>query len=126
MLKFVTITICAFVVCSTGVAAAGRAAPGNAIIVAMAQQFVLDHYPRSASRHFDLTFDLAQVHLQPEGDYWAGVGGFRADQGGNRYKSHFFVAAVRLVCDRYRSLACWQLEKLAINRTIFFDRGEKS
>jgi len=42
--------------------AAESAPPSEALIIAMAQQFVLEHFDRPADRHFDIAFDIANIH----------------------------------------------------------------
>ncbi len=70
--------------------------------------------------HYHIEADVAQLHPQPQGNYWAVVGGFVSDQS----TPNTYVAAVRLVCPDFAAVACWRLEKLAINGEITLDRGE--
>jgi hypothetical protein len=35
-----------------------------------------------------------------------------------------YVAAVRLICPEFADVACWRLEKLAINGSIVLDLGK--
>lgn len=100
--------------------------PPPNVIVDMAQHYVLENFPRPPDRHFDLAFDLAQIHPQPDTNYWAVVGGLMADAGGNRYLPHVYVVALRLICPAYKTFACWRLEKLAIDETIVIDIGDPS
>ncbi len=104
-------------------AAAETTAPPEAMIVDVAQNFVASKFDRPADRRFSLAFDVARVHPQPGGDYWAVVGGFMADIGAKTYRPHLFVAAVRLICPSHEKLACWRLEKLAIKRTDLVGQG---
>ncbi len=99
--------------------AAEPGAPPRRIIVDMAQHFVQEHFMHGDKGHYHIEFDTAQLHPQPDENFWAVVGGFVSDQ----TKRNIFVAAVRLVCADYAKVECWSLEKLAINRTIVVDRG---
>ncbi len=97
------------------------AKPSNSMIIGMAQQFVLEHYQRQPASHFDIAFDIANIHPQPDKGYWAVVGGFMADAGGKNYKPHAFGIAIRLVCPDHEKMKCWQMEKLVIDQTIILN-----
>jgi len=93
--------------------------PGDAIIVQMAQQLVQEQYMFGELGHYHIKFDVAYLYPQPRPNFWAVVGGFVSDQ----TDRNVYVAAVSLVCPDTSEVACWQLEKLAINGTIVIDRG---
>ena len=96
--------------------------PGEAIIVAMAQHFVQEQYMTGKlAGHYHIEFDVSTLHPQPDPDYWAVVGGFVTDQNDR----NIYIAAVRRVCTRHREVACWRLERLAINDEIVLDRGQE-
>ena len=95
--------------------------PSDSMIIGMAQQFVLEHYQRQPANHFDVAFDIANIHPQPDKGYWAVVGGFMADAGGKNYKPHAFGVAMRLICQDHEKVKCWQLEKLVIDQTIILN-----
>lgn len=97
------------------------AKPTDSMIISMAQQFVLEHYKREPAGHFDIAFDIANIHPQPDKDYWAVVGGFMADAGGKNYKPHAFGIAIRLICPDHEKVKCWQMEKLVIDQTIILN-----
>ena len=88
--------------------------------VSMAQHFVQEEAMFGSLGQYHIEFDVAQLHPQPDPDYWAVVGGYISDQN----TPNSYVAAVRLVCPDYEKVACWRLEKLAINGTILLNRGE--
>lgn len=88
--------------------------------VSMAQHFVQQEAMFGSLGQYHIEFDIAYVYPQPEPGYWAVVGGFISDQS----TPNTYVAAVRLVCPDFEKVACWQLEKLAINGTMVRDRGE--
>ena len=92
------------------------------MIIGMAQQFVLEHYQRQPANHFDIAFDIANIHPQPDAGYWAVVGGFMADAGGKNYKPHAFGIAIRLICPDHEKVTCWQMEKLVIDQTIILNK----
>lgn len=93
--------------------------PPEPLIVAMAQHLVQDHFMRGDGKgHYHLEFDTADLHPQPEPDYWAVVGGYVTDQ--NKFNT--YVAALRLVCDDFDKVECWSLDKLAINGKILINR----
>ncbi len=94
--------------------------PLRATIVSMAQHLVQEQYMLGPLGHYHIEFDVAYLHPQPQPNYWAVVGGFVSDQ----RVPNTYVAAVRLVCPEAAKVACWRLEKLAINREIILDRGE--
>ncbi len=91
----------------------------ESMAIAVAQQSVLKHHPREDHLHFSIAFDVVYLHPQPEGNYWAVVGGYKAKRG-NRYYTHEFVAAVRLLCSNFKELKCWTVDKLAIDDRILF------
>ena len=95
--------------------------PSDAIIVSTAQRFVLEHFKRRPEDHFDVAFDIANIHPQPEAGYWAVIGGFMADSGGKQYRPHAFGVAMRVICSAHERLECWQLEKLVIDQTIILN-----
>lgn len=97
------------------------AKPTDSMIIGMAQQFVLEHYQRQPVNHFDIAFDIANIHPQPDAGYWAVVGGFMADAGGKNYKPHAFGIAIRLICPDHEKVTCWQMEKLVIDQTIILN-----
>ncbi len=97
------------------------AKPSDSMIIGMAQQFVLEHYQRQPANHFDIVFDIANIHPQPDKGYWAVVGGFMADAGGKNYKPHAFGIALRLICPDHEKMKCWQMEKLVIDQTIILN-----
>ena len=102
-------------------ARAQSASPPDALIIAMAQQFVLEHFERPADRHFDIAFDIANIHPQPQSGYWAVIGGFMADAGASDYHPHGYGVAMRLICGDHDKPKCWQLEKLVIDRKIILN-----
>jgi hypothetical protein len=95
-------------------------APSESKVVEMAQHLVQEQFMFGSLGHYHIEFDVAYLHPQPEPDYWAVVGGFVSDQN----TPNTYVAAVRLVCPEFDEVACWQLEKLAINDAIVLDRGK--
>lgn len=95
--------------------------PPESMIIAMAQQFVLERFRRDPTDHFDVAFDIVNIHPQPDPNYWAVIGGFMADAGGKNYKPHAYGVAMRLVCADAEKLECWQLEKLVIDRKIILN-----
>ncbi|GAB4231646.1 MAG: hypothetical protein Kow0032_14010 [Methyloligellaceae bacterium] len=95
--------------------------PTDAVIIATAQLFVLEHFKRSPERHFSIAFDIANIHPQPEKDYWAVIGAFMADAGNKNYLPHGYGVAMRLICADYEKLSCWQLEKLVIDQTVILN-----
>jgi hypothetical protein len=97
------------------------AKPSDSMIIGMAQQFVLEHYQRQPASYFDIAFDIANIHPQPDKGYWAVVGGFMADAGSKNYKPHAFGIAIRLVCPDHEKMKCWQMEKLVIDQTIILN-----
>ena len=108
--------------CVFSVAAAAQTdGPPRATIVAMAQHLVQEQYMHGGLGHYHIEFDISYLHPQPEPNYWAVVGGFISYQ--NRKNS--YVAAVRLVCEDHDRVACWELDKLAINRKIVVDKGKR-
>ena len=94
-------------------------APSRGVIVAMAQHFVQEKFMSGNLGHYHIEFDVSYLHPQPETNYWAVVGGFVSDQN----TPNQYVAALRLVCSEATKVACWQLEKLALNGNIIFDLG---
>ena len=100
---------------------AGSKAPSEALIIGMAQQFVLEHFRREPQDFFDVAFDVVTVHPQPGGDHWAVIGGFMADSGNKTYRPHAYGAAIRLVCEDAEAFACWRLEKLVIDQTVILN-----
>lgn len=109
-----------------GAARAQSQGPPTPVVVAIAQQFVLDNFPRSADHHFDLAFDLSRVHPEPAPNSWSVVGGFMAKRHGVGYRAHIYIATLRLVCPNHGKLECWRLRKLTIDRAIIVDRGQAS
>ena len=95
--------------------------PSESMIIAMAQQFVLEHFQRDPADYFDVAFDIVNIHPQPDPNYWAVIGGFMADSGGKNYKPHAYGVAMRLVCADADKLECWQLEKLVIDQKIILN-----
>jgi len=95
--------------------------PTDSMIIGVAQQFVLEHYKRQPADYFDIAFDIANIHPQPDNGYWAVVGGFMADAGGKNYKPHAFGIAMRLICPDHEKLKCWQIEKLVIDQRIILN-----
>lgn len=95
--------------------------PADALIISMAQQFVLQHFHRPVDKHFDVAFDVVDIHPQPDPGYWAVIGGFMANSEGANYRPHGFGVAIRLICDDHDKLECWQLEKLVIDRKIILN-----
>lgn len=109
--------LASFLMVQPAVAADER--PTRAFVVDIAQHFVQEYFRHSDKGPYRIEFDVAELHPQPDPDYWAVVGGFISDQN----TPNFFVAAVRLVCSDFKKVACWSLEKLAINRDIVLDKG---
>jgi hypothetical protein len=105
---------------SAGLVMVQAGAPLDARVVEMAQHLVQEHFMFGSLGHYHIEFDVAYLHPQPEPNYWAVVGGFVSDQN----TPNTYVAAVRLVCPEVDEVACWQLDKLAINETIVLDRGK--
>ncbi|MEM8743712.1 MAG: hypothetical protein AAGF14_03650 [Pseudomonadota bacterium] len=95
--------------------------PPESMIIAMAQQFVLEHFERDPADFFDVSFDIVNIHPQPDPNYWAVIGGFMADSGGKNYKPHAYGVAMRLVCADAEKIECWQLEKLVIDQKIILN-----
>lgn len=95
-------------------------APDDPTVVEMAQHLVQQQFMLGSLGHYHVEFDVAYLHPQPQPNYWAVVGGFVSDQN-NR---NTYVAAVRLVCPDFDKVACWQLDKLAINGDVVLDRGK--
>ena len=100
---------------------ATSAKPPESMIIAMAQQFVLEHFERDPADHFDVAFDIVNIHPQPDPNYWAVIGGFMADSGGKNYRPHAYGVAMRLVCPEAEAVKCWQLEKLVIDQRIILN-----
>jgi hypothetical protein len=94
--------------------------PPTSKIIGIAQHFVQERFMFGSSGHYHIEFDIAYLHPQPEPDYWAVVGGFVSDQ--NTFNT--YVAAVRLTCPEFAKIACWRLEKLAINGEILLNNSE--
>jgi hypothetical protein len=109
---------------SPGPAGADGHVPGNGMIIGVAQQFVAERLDLPSESHFSIAFDIAYIHPQPGGKYWAVVGGFTAETSPDHYEPHTYVAAVRLVCADHKDLECWRLDKLAINNQIVLDIGD--
>lgn len=97
------------------------AKPSDSMIIGIAQQFVLEHFRRQPEDHFDIAFDIANIHPQDDPGYFAVVGGFMADSGMKQYKPHAFGIAMRLICADHLKLKCWQLEKLIIDQKIILN-----
>ncbi len=97
------------------------AVPSDGVIVSMAQQFVLEHFKRSPEAHFSIAFDIANIHPQPDPDYWAVVGGFMAVSGEKNYRPHAFGIAMRLICADHVKMECWRMEKLVIDQNIILN-----
>ncbi len=116
-----TMLIAALLLLQPRAAAAQSVTPPDALIVAMAQQFVLEHFQRLPEQHFDIAFDIVNIHPQPEPNHWAVIGGFMADAGASNYRPHAYGVAMRLVCADHDKLECWQLEKLVIDRKIILN-----
>jgi hypothetical protein len=125
MRPIITAFACLWLACAAGGARAQDkplpAKPSDSMIIGMAQQFVLEHFKRRPEDHFDVAFDIANIHPQPEGGYWAVVGGFMADAGNKNYLPHAYGVAIRLICSDHDKLKCWQLEKLVIDRKIILN-----
>jgi len=102
-------------------AVAEGAKPSDAMIVATAQQFVLEHLQRRPENYFGVAFDIANIHPQADPGYWAVIGGFMADAGHKNYKPHAYGVAMRVICSDYAIPACWRLEKLVIDQTVILD-----
>lgn len=90
------------------------------MVIGMAQHLVQERFMFGSLGHYHIEFDVAYLHPQPQPNYWAVVGGFVSDQN----VSNTYVAAVRLTCSDFAKVACWRLEKLAINGKIILDRDE--
>lgn len=103
---------------STSPASAGPPEPG--LVIAMAQQLVTRHL-LPPDRQFQIGYDVARLHPQPGGDFWAVVGGLAMKEAGV-YRQHVYVAAVRLVCPRPEDFQCWHLEKFALDERILVDK----
>ena len=101
-------------------ATAKDVSPLRGTIVSMAQHFVQEYYVHSEAGHYHIEFDVAYLHPQPQNDLWAVVGGFVSDQN----TSNVYVAALRQICSEFTRVACWRLEKLAINEKIVLNRGD--
>ena len=97
--------------------------PPTPVVVAMAQHHVLANFSRAAENHFDLAFDLAQVHPEATPDSWSVVGGFMAKHGSAGYRPHIYVATLRLVCPDHGKLDCWRLQKLTIDSVLVVKEG---
>lgn len=103
-----------------GLALVQTEAPDDAMVVQMAQHLVQEQYMFGGLGHYHIEFDVAYLYPQPRPNYWAVVGGFVSDQ----TERNTYVAAVSLICPEADDVACWRLDKLAINGTIIVDRGE--
>ena len=95
--------------------------PSDALIIGIAQQFVLEHFERRPEDFFDIAFDIANIHPQPEKGYWAVIGGFMADAGNKTYKPHAYGVAMRIICPEHEKLECWRLEKLVIDQRVILN-----
>jgi hypothetical protein len=101
---------------------ASAAKPSESTIIEMAQKLVLVHFARGPAGESHVAFDIANVYPQASGDYWAVVGGFIANPGGNRSRPHAYGMAMRLVCAEHENLDCWRLEKLVIDQKVILDK----
>ena len=97
------------------------AVPSDGVIVSMAQQFVLEHFKRSPEAHFSIAFDIANIHPQPDPDYWAVVGGFMANSGVRNYRPHAFGIAMRLPRNFFHAPRGWN--RLSLIPVASFDLG---
>ncbi len=98
----------------------------------MAQHFVRQNFPLAPQFHFNIKFDIAQIHPQAR-RYWAVVGGFAAKTTpnagatpGGGYERYVYIVALRQACNEYRTLKCWTLEKLAINDQVLVNRSRRA
>jgi hypothetical protein len=117
-MKYLAAVLCALL--AVGPATAETLAPSRSTIVAMAQHFVQERFMFGPLGHYHIEFDVSYLHPQPEPGYWAVVGGFVSDQN----KLNSYVAAMRIICPQFADVACWRLEKLAINGAIVLDLGK--
>ncbi len=115
-MKFIATFLLVFL--SAGLATAETQAPLRSMIISMAQHFVQEKFMFESLGHYHIEFDVAYLHPQPQPNYWAVVGGFVSDQN----TPNSYVAAVRLICSDFNEVACWRLDKMAINHAIVFDR----
>ena len=99
--------------------------PDEGLIISVAQHFVAEFLDLPAASRFSIALDVSYVHPQPEGNYWAVVGGFMAEPSAHQYEPHSFVAAVRLVCPEHQSIDCWRLDKLALDNRIVYRLGDR-
>lgn len=95
-------------------------APLRSTVIGMAQHFVQEKFMFGSLGHYHIEFDVSYLHPQPQPNYWAVVGGFVSDQN----TPNTYVAAVRLICQDFKKVEYWRLEKLVINRTIILDRDQ--
>ena len=98
------------------------AGPSDYLVVTRAHYFMIQRLDYLANA----SFGPAVVHEQPGGRYWAVVGEVVSGALTGNMPRQVYVAAVRQVCDDSQDLACWRLEKLAVDGEIVFDRGEPS
>ncbi len=103
-------------------APAAAAEPSEYLVVTRAHYFMI----RKLDYLANASFGPAVVHEQPGGRYWAVVGEMVSGALTGNMPRQIYVAAVRQVCDDVEDLACWRLEKLAVDGEIVFDRGEPS
>lgn len=117
-MKYIAAFLLSFL--SAGLATAETQASLHSMIIGMAQHFVQEIFMFESLGHYHIEFDVAYLYPQPQPNYWAVIGGFVSDQN----TPNTYVAAVRLICQDFNEVKCWRLEKLAINQTIIFDRGQ--
>ena len=103
-------------------APAVAAGPSEYLVVTRAHYFMIQRLDYLANA----SFGPAVVHEQPGGRYWAVVGEVVSGALTGNMPRQVYVAAVRQICDDAEDLACWRLEKLALDGEIVFDSGEPS
>ena len=105
--------------CLLAPAAASADEPTEILVIERAHTFMVQRiaFLNNAS------FGPAVLHPQPGGRYWAVVGEFVSGALTGNMARHSYVAAVRQICDDAEATDCWQLEKLALDQEIIYDRG---
>ena len=86
--------------------------------VDMAQHFTIENFHRPARTHFAVTLGASTIHARSADGRWVVIGSFMAKTGPDGYHPHNFVAMVILTCTGFEKMACWQLQKLAIDNQM--------
>lgn len=96
--------------------------PDNGAISAVAQGFVARHHPSGDADRPRLSFSEPEIQRQPKRGKYAVFGGYMAFSGGAQPQPHAYGMTMRFTCQRYDDPACWQLEKLLIDKALVVDR----